>query len=144
MEDVAEELKSVLKAVENLRKIDEATASARPAPGKWSKKEILGHLIDSAANNHQRFIRLQLGARLELPGYSQDDWVRLGRYQNQPWARIIDLWLIYNTHLAEIIRGVDPKTLRNVWRAPDGKDVDLEFIMRDYVAHMRHHLEQVL
>ena len=144
MQAVAEELHSVLKAAESLRKIDEHAASVRPAPGKWSKKEILGHLIDSAANNHQRFIRLQLGARLELPGYSQDDWVRLGRYQDRPWSEIIDLWKLYNTQLADVIRSMDPGALRNIWRAPDGKDVDLEFIARDYVVHMRHHLKQIL
>ena len=124
--------------------IAEGDASMRPAPGKWSKKEILGHLIDSAANNHQRFIRLQLGTRLELLGYSQDDWVRLGRYQDRPWSEIVDLWALYNRQLAEIIRSLDPKALQNIWRAPNGKDLDLEFITRDYVVHLRHHLEQIL
>jgi hypothetical protein len=104
----------------------------------------LGHLIDSAANNHQRFIRLQLLATLELPGYNQDAWVRLGGYQQRRWPEIIDLWVAYNKMLAEIIRAVDPETLQNVWRMPDGKEVSLEFIMRDYTVHMRHHLEQIL
>ena len=144
MQAVAEELKSILDAAGNLRRIDEQTASIRPAPGKWSKKEILGHLIDSAANNHQRFVRLQLAPRLELPGYDGDAWVSLQRYQQRPWKEIIDLWLIYNTQLAEVIRYVSPQALRNIWRAPDGKDVDLEFIIRDYLVHMQHHLDQIL
>ena len=144
MESVANDLQSVLKVADNLRKIDEAAAAVRPAPGKWSKKEILGHLIDSAANNHQRFVRLQLTGRIDLPGYAQDDWVRLNHYQDRRWQDIIDLWQMYNTHLATVIRHVDPKALKNVWHTPSGEEVDLEFIIRDYVVHMRHHLEQIL
>lgn len=144
MESVANDLLSVLKIAERLREIDDAAASLRPAPNKWSKKEILGHLIDSAANNHQRFVRLQLMPRLELPGYEQDGWIRVQHYQDRPWKEIIDLWQMYNTHLATVIRRVDSKALKNMWRAPDGQDVDLEFIIRDYVVHMRHHLDQVL
>jgi hypothetical protein len=144
LESVADDLLSALKITDRLRKIDDAAASKRPAPGKWSNKEILGHLIDSAANNHQRFVRLQLTPRIDLPGYDQDEWVRVQRYQERPWHEIIELWQIYNTQLASLIRRVDPATLRHVWRTPDGKDADLEFIMRDYVRHLRHHLEQIL
>jgi len=144
MHAVAEELKSILKTADNLRQIGDRAASVRPAPGKWSKKEILGHLVDSAANNHQRFVRLQLTPRLELPGYDGDAWVSLQHYQDRPWQDLIDLWLMYNTQLAEVIRYVDPKALRNVWRAPDGKDQNLEFIIRDYLVHMQHHLDQIL
>jgi hypothetical protein len=144
VETVANDLLAALKTASQLRQIDEKIAAERPGPGKWSKKEILGHLIDSAANNHQRFVRLQLMPRIDLPGYQQDDWVRLNRYQQRPWLEIIDLWQNYNIQLAEIIRQVDPNSLRNVWHMPDGKDADLEFIMRDYVVHLRHHLEQIL
>lgn len=80
MNSIAEELESVLKVSGRLRAIDEKDASLRPGPGKWSKKEILGHLIDSAANNHQRFVRLQLAQRLELPGYEQEGWVSVQHY----------------------------------------------------------------
>ncbi len=144
MELVADELKLFLKIGDNLRQIDNRSASVRPAPGKWSKKEILGHLIDSATNNHQRFVRMQLTAHLELPGYDQEEWVRLQHYQDRPWREIIDMWQVYNTQLVEVIRNIDPKALRNTWRAPDGKDVDLEFVVRDYLVHMRHHLDQIL
>jgi DinB family protein len=90
MQSVAHEILSLIKdAAKQLIDIPEETASVRPAPGKWSKKEILGHLIDSASNNHQRFVRLQLSERVELPGYAQDDWVRVQRYQDQPWQQII-------------------------------------------------------
>jgi hypothetical protein len=140
---VADDLLAALKIVDRLRKMDNVTASQRPAPGKWSKKEILGHLVDSAANNHQRFVRLQMSPSIDLPGYDGDEWVRLQRYQERPWNEIIDLWQNYNTQLASLIRNVDPASLRHVWHMPDGKDADLEFIMRDYVLHLRHHLEQI-
>jgi hypothetical protein len=144
MESVANDLLSALKSADRLHQIDDKDAGQKPQPDKWSKKEILGHLIDSAANNHQRFVRLQTVDRIDLPGYQQEDWVRLNGYQERPWRDIIDLWQKYNSHLAEIIRRVDPRSLRNIWHMPDGKEVDLEFIMRDYVVHLRHHLEQIM
>jgi hypothetical protein len=145
MESVAKDLLSMLsKAVSTLRDISEATASVRPAPGKWSKKEILGHLIDSAVNNHQRFVRLQMASLLELPGYEQDRWVQLGHYQDRPWTDIIDLWLDLNTHLVTVIRHIDPSCLENIWRTPAGKEFELGFIARDYLDHMQHHLDQIL
>ncbi len=144
MESVANDLQGVLRIADKLRQIDDAAASVRPAPGKWSNKEILGHLVDSAANNHQRFVRLQLSPRIDLPGYDGDEWVRVQGYQDRPWREIIDLWQMYNTQLAAVIRRVDPKALRNNWHTPDGNDLDLEFIIRDYVVHMKHHLDQIL
>ena len=144
MESVANDLLSTLMVADRLREIDEASAARRPAPGKWSNKEILGHLIDSAANNHQRFVRLQLTPRIDLPGYDGDDWVRLQQYQDRPWREIIELWRTYNMQLAALICDVNPAALHNVWHTPDGKDLSLEFIMRDYVVHLRHHLEQMV
>jgi hypothetical protein len=143
VESVANDLLSAVNLAERLRQIDDVTAAKRPAPGKWSKKEILGHLIDSAANNHQRFVRLQLMGRIDLPGYDGDEWVRVQRYQDRPWREIIDLWQIYNTQLASLILNVDVTSLRHIWHTPDGQDVNLEFIMRDYVVHLRHHLDQI-
>jgi hypothetical protein len=143
VESVANDLLSAINLAERLRQIDDVTAAKRPAPGKWSKKEILGHLVDSAANNHQRFVRLQMAGRIDLPGYDGDEWVRVQRYQDRPWREIIDLWEIYNTQLASLIRNVDVTSLRHIWHTPDGKDLDLEFIMRDYVVHLRHHLNQI-
>jgi DinB superfamily len=144
MDSVANDLSAALKIADQLRAMDEASVSKRPAPGKWSKKEILGHLIDSATNNHQRFVRLQLNPTIDLPGYEQDDWVRLQRYQDQPWRQIVDLWQTTNNHLVSLIRHVNPDTLPHIWRRPDGSELTLEFIIRDYVVHLRHHLDQIL
>jgi len=132
----------VAHALPLLSAIPEDAASKKPAPNKWSKKEILGHLIDSAANNHQRFMRLQLQAEISLPGYDQDDWVRLNRYQQRTWNEIVTLWSAYNLHLASVIESLDDSALGHVWHAPDG-DVTLEFIASDYVRHLQHHLAQI-
>ena len=88
-------------------------------------------------------MRLQLIASIDLPGYDGDEWVRVQRYQERPWREIIDLWVMYNTQLASLIRDVNPEALGHIWHTPEGKDVDLEFIMRDYVVHLRHHLSQI-
>jgi hypothetical protein len=132
----------VAHALPHLSAISDEAASSRPAPNKWSKKEILGHLIDSAANNHQRFVRLQLQPEINLPGYDQDSWVRLNRYQQKPWTEIIALWSAYNRHLASVIESLDDSALGHVWHAADG-DVTLEFIASDYVRHVKHHLAQI-
>ena len=132
----------VERAIPHLSAISEEAASIKPSPGKWSKKEILGHLIDSAANNHQRFMRLQLQPEISLPGYDQDNWVRLNRYQHKPWAEIVALWSAYNRHLVSVIESLDHSTLGHVWHASDG-DVTLEFIATDYVRHLKHHLAQI-
>jgi hypothetical protein len=129
-------------ALPYLSAITDDAASKKPAPGKWSKKEILGHLIDSAANNHQRLVRLQLEPEISLPGYDQDDWVRLNRYQQKPWNEIVTLWSAYNRHLATVIESLDDPALGHVWHSPSS-DVTLEFVAADYVRHLTHHLRQI-
>ena len=132
----------VTNALPRLQAISDSAASQKPAPDKWSKKEILGHLIDSAANNHQRFVRLQLQRELTLPGYDQDNWVRLNQYQQTPWSDLVTLWSAYNRHLATVIASLDDGALGHVWHSSDG-DVTLEFIATDYVRHLQHHLKQI-
>jgi hypothetical protein len=145
MNIVAEELENIIAgSVPRLSAIGETDASSVPGPGKWSKKQELGHLIDSAVNNHIRFVRLQLENRLELPGYQQEEWIRVERYQDRLWQEIVATWEIFNRNIAWIIRHVDTRCLRNLWRSPEGTDVDLEFVIRDYVVHLRHHLDHVL
>lgn len=132
----------VAHAVPHLSALSEEAAAQKPSPDNWSKKEILGHLIDSAANNHQRFVRLQLDRELTLPGYEQDGWVRVNHYQHTPWTEIVALWAAYNRHLARVIESLDPSALGHIWHSPGG-DVTLEFLATDYVEHMTHHLRQI-
>ena len=111
--------------------------------GHWSRKQILGHLIDSASNNHQRFVRGQLQDDLSTPRYAQDQWVETGRYQDREWADLIQFWLAYNRHLLHLMTHVSPANLKATIRIDDHEPMTLEFVMVDYVSHMKHHLEQI-
>ena len=144
MESWLEDFRNTIeRSAAQLLQISEAESRTSKVDGKWAPKEIIGHLIDSAANNHQRFVRMQTQPHLELEGYDGDAWVRLQEYQNRPWLEVVALWESYNRHLAHIIRGVNPSTLKHTWRSPEGEVVDLEFVIRDYVVHMQHHLDQI-
>jgi hypothetical protein len=144
MHSTALELERILDdARPRLLALDEAAAQQSPVAEKWSRKEILGHLIDSAANNHQRFVLLQIEPTLSLPSYRQPDWVRVQHYQDRRWSELVELWIAYNRHLSHIMRHADPQAAEHVWKAPDG-DLALAFLMTDYLRHLRHHLDQIL
>jgi hypothetical protein len=126
------------------QRIDETRTARPPAPGKWSAREVLGHLVDSACNNHRRFVLGQGAGITTFDGYDQDAWVARQRYADVPFRDIVALWCAYNRHLAHVIASAPPATLANSGRAPGGEgDVTLAFLMGDYVTHLRHHLEQL-
>jgi hypothetical protein len=127
-----------------LAAITEEQASDRPDPGRWSKKEILGHLIDSAVNNHQRFVRLQFAPHVDLPGYQQEDWVRSQAYQTRPWHDLVQLWAHLNRHLAHVIDAVPPPALSHTIVLDGRPPVTLSFVIEDYMRHLQHHLAQIL
>lgn len=126
----------------------------RPAPGKWSPQEILGHLIDSASNNHRRFVEAQMREDLMFVGYDQDGWVRTQPYQDSPWAELVTLWRSFNLHLARVMEAAPesartrPRTRHNLaeigWDVAPDQPATLDFVMSDYVEHLEHHLRQVL
>jgi len=156
MQDYVDELRRTVETARvRLQSIPDAQSAARPAPGKWSRKEIIGHLIDSAANNHQRFVRASFQDALVFPGYDQDEWVRAQRYQDARWARLIDLWATYNLHVAHVMESIPaqvrerPRTRHNLheiaWRTvPESQPTTLDAFMRDYVGHLKHHIDQAL
>ena len=102
----------------------EAESEQRPSPERWTKKEILGHLIDSASNNHQRFVRGQLNSGQDFPGYEQEQWVRIQGYQAARWSDLIDLWRAYNTHLLHVIGCMTEESRRATCRVGGGAEVD--------------------
>jgi hypothetical protein len=127
------------------RQLDAMTpeAAAQPlAPGKWSTQQTVGHLIDSAANNLQRLIRLQLTPELAFPGYQQDEWVCLQRVDLEPWSEVLSLLLALNRHFAHAIEHADPNTFTHTWLF-EGKHLTLGFILDDYIGHLDHHLRQL-
>ena len=135
--------------------LSSAQAGSRPAAGKWSPKEIIGHLIDSASNNHGRFVRAQLQDDLIFGGYEQAEWVRVQRYQEREWADLVRLWQAFNHHIAHVMETTDAEALTRpraehnldalAWQPLGaGQPATLEYFMRDYVGHLKHHLRQVL
>ena len=145
--DAARDLRDVVGECEGkFLRIPDREAGRSAGPDKWSRKQILGHLIDSATNNHQRFIRMQIAAELKFPGYEQNEWVRLNHYATRPWKDLVILWAAYNRHLAAVMERIDPEALTHVWDKTDDEHdtrYDLEFVATDYVAHLRHHVEQI-
>jgi hypothetical protein len=131
------------RAAMYFRTIGEADASHSRGGGQWFKKEILGHLIDSAANNHQRFVRAQFADPFAWPGYDQEAWVSLHRYRERPWAELVELWVGLNRHLAAVIEAVPAEKLETVCQIGDAEAAPLEWWIRDYLRHLRHHLGQL-
>ena len=137
-------LATVESGLPKLRALDEQQASAPRAEGKWSPKQVIGHLIDSAFNNHQRFVRAQLGPSLTFPGYTQDAWVAAQAYQERSWEDILTLWAEVNRHLAHVIGRISRHRLVTPCTIGEGAPVTLRFVLEDYVRHLHHHLAQVL
>jgi hypothetical protein len=146
MTSTADRLARILAATPlRLADVSDADASAPPAPGRWSQKEILGHLIDSAANNHQRFVRAVLDGSYRGPGYAQNDWVRIHGYRQMPWENLVSTWYSYNSLLARLIANIPENKLdANCFIGSAGLPDTLEFVIEDYVLHMRHHIDHLL
>lgn len=143
--EIAAELQALVEAVlPRLGALSESDVTRDRGPSKWVLKEILGHLVDSAANNHQRFVRAQLSDPLVAPGYEQDAWVRIHGYRQRPWSELLDTWITWNRHIRIVIAQVPSERLTTKCMIADDEPVTLEWLMRDYVRHMRHHLRQIL
>ena len=138
--ELSERLAAVLRnAMPWLVTISEAEASVPEREGKWSAKQVIGHLIDSAVNNLGRIVRLQIEEGQSLPGYEQMAWVRLEHYAEREWAQVLALWFALNEHVAWTIGHVEKARLANRGVVA-GEPLTLGFLIEDYVAHMEHHL----
>lgn len=137
-------LKVLLESIPTqLLEISEDLFSMKINSTKWSKKEILGHLIDSAANNHQRFIRVQY-ENIPTIIYDQNKWNELNHYQQLESKHIIQLWTIYNQHLLEILKRIPEENMCLELNVGNEINVTLQFLMDDYLLHLEHHLKQIV
>lgn len=138
----------------DLQRISEEQSSIPLGDGKWSPKQIIGHLIDSAANNHHRFIRGQVSDDLVFLGYDQEKWVEVQSYNELPWVDLLDFWRLYNLHLIHVVSHIPenvltaPRKRHNSqqigWQTvPEDQPSTLDYLIQDYLKHLKHHLQQV-
>ena len=144
MKELSESLLRLIDEAEPRLRLVTASESAQPVlAGGWSRKQVIGHLIDSASNNHQRFVRAALQPSLEFPSYDQEGNVRVQAFQEADWPLLVTLWASYNRHLAHVIAHLPASKLDNVCRIGSGEAVTLGFLARDYLRHLVHHLSQL-
>lgn len=140
----AKELEGLIEIFKNdFSSIDESLASIRLSQDKWSLKEIIGHLIDSASNNHQRFIRLQLSHDIEFPDYKNDEWLRIQNHRNMQFSNLLNLFININKLMVSIICNIDESSLQNKWHVAWDKNssfITLENLIIHYISHIQSHL----
>lgn len=155
MKSILSSLRKSLELTEKkLLGVQEEDNAKRPREDKWSAREILGHLIDSAGNNHRRFVLGQFSDDLVFPGYDQDAWVRVQNYQESSWLTLVALWKSYNLHIIHLVSQMPEDVLLKkrqnhnldtiAWQTvPKKKSVTLLYFIEDYIGHMEHHLDQI-
>lgn len=145
VEAVADDLRRIVKTTApQLEAIGETESLVTRGAGTWSRKQVLGHRVDSALNNLHRFVRAQQADELAFPDYDQPFWVAAGGYQERACPRLISLWAELNGQVAHVISRIPGERLRTPCRIGGSKPLTLEFIVRDYVVQLRHHLEQIV
>lgn len=143
MEQVIHELRELITAsVHLLKEIPESDFSKKPAAHKWSKKEIIGHLIDSAQNNLRRFIVTQYESQPPHIIYQQDFWVSANQYHKMRTADVIELWRLINTQIISVLSSMPPEKQELQCETSELKT--LKWLAVDYIRHTRHHLSQVI
>lgn len=126
-----------------LLKVSPSLADTPWRPGGWTRKQIVGHLLDSAANNRQRFVRAAIEGRYAGPGYAQDDWVTVHGYTDQSWDDLLRWWIAEHEILMAVVDRIPENRFSAQCRVGDGDPVTLRFLMEDYVAHQQHHFRQI-
>ena len=129
-----------------LKQLSPAEVLARPAPGKWSNKEILGHLIDSAINNLKRFTEIQfLPQPYSIIAYNQNELVIVNDYQTLPLDHLLDVWQVLNRQIVFVVRNIPAGKLHYpVDPQYENEEMKtLSWVICDYVAHMEHHFRQI-
>jgi hypothetical protein len=144
----------IAEIAESLFELEDKDMAIPRKEGAWSRKQALGHLIDSASVNHQRIIEAQITGSIVFEGYKHEQWVDLQNYQSADWEELITLWCSLNMHICEIITKIPLDILnalhdthsydRTAYREiPADKPSTLGYLIEDYFAHMEYHLHQI-
>ena len=142
MQSIALQLESIIdQHFAALQSVTENEMILKPSPSKWSKKEILGHMVDSAQNNIRRFIVAQYEENPKI-GYNQDKWVAIADYQHYNSADLINLWYLLNKHIVVILKNVTDEMAQRKSQTEELHTI--EWLAKDYIKHLLHHLHQVL
>ncbi|MDQ0184430.1 DinB family protein [Cytobacillus sp. FSL R5-0569] len=142
MQKVVEGINHWIKTLpDEYNSMSELEISNRPLPNKWSKKEILGHLCDSAINNIQRFIKIQYEEQVYvIQSYNQDQWVKVQNYQDRPLGEIVNLFQTLNKQILTIVKNVPSESLSKLCDIGNNQHETLEWLIQDYLSHMEHHI----
>ena len=142
MELIAKDLEAIISRYHPaLKSQDESRLAHKPSPAKWSKKEIIGHLIDSAQSNIRRFVTAQYEENPTIV-YNQEKSVIIAGYQQWNSNDLIDLWYLLNRQICEILKNTAPEAAqRQCWTE---ELHTIEWLAHDYLKHLKHHMHQVL
>ena len=144
MQPPVEALRHLLETVPaELAELSDATAAVKPSPEKWSPKQELGHLLDSAANNHQRIVRTLLEDQPAMPGYEQQRWVQAHAYQKRDWRELVDTWTALNRQLLMVAARVADSDWTRTCTVAGSVPVTLTYVLQDYIGHMFNHLTHI-
>lgn len=143
MKQVVAELRGIVAQYEkNINAIPDAEFSAKPLPHKWSKKEVVGHLIDSAQNNLRRFIVGQYESQPPLITYQQDFWVESNQYQSMNSADIVQLWKLLNLRICSVLESMPESNYTK--ECNTGSLHSMQWLASDYLKHLKHHMNQII
>jgi DinB superfamily len=129
---------------QRLSAVSDNESLARLREGGWSKREILGHLIDSALNNHQRFVRASLDGSYAGPSYQQQGWVNMHGYGSMEWPVLLDHWRAQNELLCEVVDRIPEDRLNAECRIGDSAPMTLQALVEDYLSHLEGHVGQIV
>ena len=122
---------------------NEVDFKTKPSPTKWSKQEILGHLIDSATNNHQRFVRSQFEEIPEIP-YDQNEWNKYSYYNSISKTQLVNFWKSYNEQILSLIELIPKEKLIKLCNTGGNENFTIEYLFNDYVEHLEYHLKKIV
>ena len=144
LEETAAEIESVIESWRaRLLGLNAKSAHAKPEADRWSISEVIGHLVDSACNNHQRFVRAQFCTELVFPKYEQNEWVAAANYRDCDWNSLVQLWFHYNRQIAVLIRNIPNSKLQTPCTITPYETCTLEFLVTDYLDHLNHHFAKL-